>query len=156
MSSQKSKQQRLEFCVGLFVVLGIIALAYLSVRVARNEFTARGGYEVQAVFANCNGLRNGSPILIAGVEVGRVKTIALQDYEAQVTLLIQPGVALQKDAIASIRTKGLIGEKYVEITPGGADQNIPPGGRLRDTEPAMDMEALISKFIQGGLSKPAN
>lgn len=135
------------------MALGLLSLAILSIRIARNEFSSAGGYEVKAVFTNGNGIRAGSPILIAGVEVGRVKQIALQDYEAQVTLLIQPGVVLQKDAIASIKTKGLIGEKYIEITPGGGDP-VAPGGLLRDTEPAMDLEGIISKFVQGNVSKP--
>jgi len=152
------KKQRFEFFVGLFMAIGILCLAFLSIRIARNELFAAGGYEVQAVFTNCNGLRDGSAIMIAGVEVGRVKAITLEDYEAKVTLMLQHGVALQKDAIASIRTKGLIGEKYVEITPGAADQMVPPGGILHGTEPAMDLEGLISKFVQGNLSttKPAN
>ena len=153
------KKQRFEFFVGLFMALGILCLAFLSIRIARNELFTAGGYEVQAVFNNCNGLRSGSTIMIAGVEVGRVKAITLEDYEAKVTLMLQRGVALQKDAIASIRTKGLIGEKYIEITPGAADQMVSPGGTLHNTEPAMDLEGLISKFVQGNLStpsKPAN
>ena len=148
------KTQKFEFFVGLFMALGILCLAFLSIRIARNELFAASGYEVQAVFTNCNGLRSGSPIMIAGVEIGRVKAITLEDYEAKVVLMLQRGVALQKDAIASIRTKGLIGEKYVEITPGAADQMVPPGGVLHGTEPAMDLEGLISKFVQGNLSTP--
>ncbi|MDD5350687.1 MAG: outer membrane lipid asymmetry maintenance protein MlaD [Chthoniobacteraceae bacterium] len=150
-------QRKFEFFVGLFMALGILSLAYLSIRIARNDLFTDRGYDIQAVFANCNGLRAGSSIMIAGVEIGRVKQIALQDYEAKITFQIQHGVALQKDAIASIKTKGLIGEKYIEITPGAAEQNIPEGGRLLSTEPAMDIEGLISKFVQGNLStKPAN
>ena len=149
-------KHKFEFFVGLFVAIGILCLAFLSVRIARNDFFAAGGYDVQAVFANCNGLRTGSAIMIAGVEIGRVKQIVLQDYEAKITMALQPSVALQKDAIAAIKTKGLIGEKYIEITPGAADQTVPPGGILHGTESAMDMEGLISKFVQGNLSKPAN
>ena len=151
------KKQRFEFFVGLFMAIGILCLAFLSIRIARNELFAADGYEVQAVFSNCNGLRTGSAIMIAGVEIGRVKQITLQDYEAKVVLMLQPGVGLQKDAIASIKTKGLIGEKYIEIAPGAADQMIPAGGTLHGTEPAMDLEGLISKFVQGNIStKPAN
>jgi len=150
------KNQKFEFFVGLFMGIGILCLAILSIRVARNDYLVEGGYDVQAVFTNCNGLRGGSTIMIAGVEVGRVKKITLQDYEAKVTMALQAGVILQKDAIASIRTKGLIGEKYIEITPGAADTTVPPGGTLHDTEPAMDIESLISKFVQGNLSKPSN
>ena len=147
---------KFEFFVGLFMALGILCAAFLSVRIARNEFSTSGGYAVQAVFSDCNGIRCGSPIMIAGVEIGRVQKIALQDYEANITLMIQAGVVLQKDAIASIKTKGMIGEKYIEITPGADDQSIPAGGRLRDTQPAMDLEGLISKYVQGNLSKPTN
>ena len=136
------KKQRFEFFVGLFVALGILCLAILSIR-------------MRAVFTNGTGIRSGSPILIAGVEVGRVEQIALKDYEAQVVLKIQPGIVLQKDSIASIKTKGLIGEKYIEITPGGAEQTLGPNGVIRDTEPAMDFEAIVSKFVQGNVSKPA-
>ena len=104
--------------------------------------------------AQRGGLRPGSPVAIAGVEVGRIKSIALEDYEAKITLSIHKDVALQKDAIASIKTKGLIGEKFIEITPGAEDDIIAPGGRLINTEPAMDIESLISKFIQGNISDP--
>jgi len=150
------KTQKLEFFVGLFMALGLLSLAYLSICIARNElFTARG-YEVKALFSNCTGLRIGSPIMIAGVEIGRVENITLKDYEANVLFIIKNGVVLQKDAIASIKTKGMIGEKFVEITPGASEQSIEPGGVLRDTEPAMDLEGVISKYVQGNLSKPAN
>jgi len=150
------KKHQFEFCVGLFMAIGILCMAFLSIRIARNELFVSRGYEVLAVFSNCSGIRSGSPILIAGVEIGRVKLITLQDYEAKVTMTIQAGVILQKDAIASIKTKGMIGEKYIEVTPGADDQPILDGGRLRDTQPAMDLEGLISKYVQGNLSKPAN
>ncbi len=142
--------------VGLFLAIGFVCLAYLSIRVARQEFFAPGGYEVQAHFSNCSGLRNGSSVMIAGVEIGRVKTITLQEYEARVVMAIQPGVALQKDVIASIKTKGLIGEKFIEMTPGADDAKIAAGGVIRNTEPAMDLEGLISKFVHGNLAKPSN
>jgi phospholipid/cholesterol/gamma-HCH transport system substrate-binding protein len=147
------KKTRLEFFVGLFFAIGALSLVFLSIKVARKELFGGAGYQVGATFSNCNGLRTGSAVMIAGVEVGRVKHITLQDYEARVVMLISPGVALQKDAIASIKTKGLIGEKYIDITPGGADEKIPAGGNIRDTEPAMDFEGLISKFVHGNLSK---
>src|ERR1041385_8638853 len=148
------KSSYLEFIVGVFLVIGILCLSYLSIKVARKEFFHAGGYEVQAVFSNCSGIRPGSPVMIAGVEIGRVRSIALQDYEARVSLLIQPGIALQKDAIASIKTKGLIGEKFIDVTPGGDPEKIQPGGTIHDTEPAMDMEGLISKYVHGSLSAP--
>jgi phospholipid/cholesterol/gamma-HCH transport system substrate-binding protein len=148
------KTTYLEFVVGVFLALGVLCLAFLSVKVARKDFFTSEGYEVQAVFSNCSGLRRGSPVMIAGVQIGQVKQISLQDYEAKVKMVLQSNVAIQKDAIASIKTKGLIGEKYIEISPGAADEKVAPGGIIRDTEPALDMEGLISKFVHGNVSRP--
>ena len=148
------KKAYLEFVVGLFLALGIGCLAWLSIKLAKKEFFARDGYEVQALFNNAGGLHAGTPVVIAGVEVGRVKSVGLEDYEAKVRLVMRRGVLLQKDTIASIKTKGLIGEKYIELTPGASDCPIKPGGVIRDTQPAMDLEALIGKYIQGNLAKP--
>jgi phospholipid/cholesterol/gamma-HCH transport system substrate-binding protein len=146
------KTSSLEFFVGLFLAIGMACLAFLSIKVARKEFFSSDGYEVHAIFTNCNGIRRGSPVMIAGVEVGRVKDIDLKDYEARVQLVVNSEVVLQKDAIASIKTKGLIGEKYIELSPGGSDEKIQPGGVIRDTEPAMDIEGLISKYVHGNLN----
>ncbi|MCL5098732.1 MAG: outer membrane lipid asymmetry maintenance protein MlaD [Candidatus Omnitrophica bacterium] len=149
------KKTYLEFVVGLFLVLGILCLAYLSIEVARKEFFAVGGYDVQAMFSNCGSLRSGSPVTIAGVDIGRVENIRLEDYEAKVVLRVQSGIVLQRDVIASIKTKGLIGEVYVAISPGASTETIKPGGTIFNTEPAMDLESLISKFVQGTLAKPS-
>ncbi|MBW2058200.1 MAG: outer membrane lipid asymmetry maintenance protein MlaD [Deltaproteobacteria bacterium] len=143
------KRFDLELSVGLFVIFGIICLGYLSVKLARMEIMGSKGYNLYAVFSNSGGLKAGSPVVIAGVEVGRVKSIALENYQARVILNISEGVEIQEDAIASIKTKGLIGEKYVEITPGGSAKIIPPGGRIRETQPSVDLEELISNFVFG-------
>jgi len=148
------KKTYLEFVVGLFLAIGIGCLAWLSIKLARKEFFARNGYELQASFSNGSGLRRGTPVVIAGVEIGRVASVGLEDYEAKVRLVVQPGVVLQGDTIASIKTKGLIGEKYIELTPGASEKTIQPGGVVRETQPAMDLEALIGKYIQGNLAKP--
>ena len=148
------KRAYLEFIVGLFLALGIGCLAWLSIKLARTEFFARHGYEVQAGFRDGGGLRRGTPVVIAGVDIGRVESIGLEDYEAKVRMMIRPGVVLQLDTIASIKTKGLIGEKYIELTPGGSDQIIKPGGVIRDTQSGLDLEGLIGKYIQGNLAKP--
>jgi phospholipid/cholesterol/gamma-HCH transport system substrate-binding protein len=148
------KNGYLEFIVGLFLAIGIACLAWLSIKVARREFFARNGYEVQAAFSNGGGLRRGTPVVIAGVEIGRVENVGLDDYEAKVRMLIQRGVVLQNDTIASVKTKGLIGEKYIELAPGASEKTIKPGGVIRETQPAMDLEALIGKYVQGNLPKP--
>jgi len=139
----------IELAVGVFLLVGIICLGYLSIRLGKMEVFGSRGYDIQAVFINSGGLKNGSDIVIAGVGVGRVKTITLENYQAQVVMNLPWDVKVQEDAIALIRTKGLIGEKYIEITPGGSDKLIPPGGKIRDTQPPVDLEELISKYIFG-------
>src|SRR3974390_2443571 len=140
------KKAYLELTVGLFLAIGIGCLARLSLALAREGFFASKGYEVQAAFSNGGGLRRGTPVVIAGVEIGRVESVGLADYEAKVRMMIQHGLVLQSDTIASIKTKGLIGEKYKKLPPGAADGPIKPGGVLRQTQSALDMEGLIGKY----------
>jgi len=143
------KRFDLELSVGLFIILGIICLGYLSIKLGRMEVLGNKGYELSALFSNGGGLKPGSSVVVAGVDVGRVKSITLEDYQARVVMNLPRGLRIQEDAIASIKTKGLIGEKYIEITPGGSENIIPPGGRIRETQPAVDLEELISNFVFG-------
>jgi phospholipid/cholesterol/gamma-HCH transport system substrate-binding protein len=143
------KKIDLELTVGLFIIAGIICLGYLSVKLGKMEMIRGNGYDTYALFSNTGGLRTGSPIVIAGVDVGRVKSILLDNYQARVVLHFTENVKIQEDAIASIKTKGLIGERYIEITPGGSEKIIEPGGRIRETQPAVDLEELISKYAFG-------
>jgi len=139
----------LEMAVGIFVLIGIFCLVYISIRLGRLEVIGGGYYTVYADFENAGGIKQGSSIEIAGVEVGKIKSIRLDNYQARVELSIEKNVKLQEDAIAAIRTKGLIGEKYVLITPGGSDRIIPAGGKIRETESAIDVEELVSKYVFG-------
>lgn len=141
----------LELCVGIFMILGIICLGYLSIKLGKLEVLGSNGYEVKAVFANAGGIKAGSTVVIAGVNVGRVKGVTLEDYQAKIVLDFPMDVKIQEDAIASIKTRGLIGDKYIEITPGGSDELIGPGGRIRDTQSAVDLEQLISNYVFGKL-----
>lgn len=143
------KRSALELGVGLFMLVGLVALGGMSVKLGRVDFLGNRGYVVSADFPSVGGLKAGSTIEIAGVEVGRVDRILLQDYQARVVMVIQPGIKLQEDSIASIKTKGLIGERYVRISPGGSDKIIPPNGRIREVEPPVDIEELLSKYIFG-------
>jgi len=136
-----------ELWVGLFVLAGIICLGYLSIKLGKMEFVGGKGYEVYAIFSNSGGIKTGSNIVLAGVEVGRIKNITLENYQAKIILSLHPNVKIQEDAIASIKTKGLVGEKYIEISPGGSEKFIPPGGKIRETQPPVDLEELISKFV---------
>ena len=145
------KRFNLEVIVGLFVILGLCALAYLSIRLGQLQIGQGNTYDLTAVFPTVAGLREGATVEIAGVQIGRVQHIKLTDYAAAVTLRIDKQVQLQEDAIASIRTRGLIGEKYVRVSPGGSDRLLTAGGRLREVEPPIDIETLIGHFIQGKL-----
>lgn len=145
------KKFDIEFAVGVFVLLGVLSLAYLSIQLGRLEIIGRGYYTVEAKFEKAGGIRTGASVEIAGVEVGKVKSIRLENYQAVVLMLISKDVKIQEDAIASIRTKGIIGEKFVQITPGGSDKIIADKGIIRETESAIDLEELLSKYIYGGI-----
>jgi len=141
----------LELTVGVFMVVGILCLGYLSIKLGKIEVWGRSGYEVYAIFSDVGGMRNGSPVVIAGVDVGQVKSIMLDDYEARVVLQINPGLEIHEDAVVSVKTRGLIGEKFIQISAGAAEAIIKPGGRIRQTESSVDIEALISKYAFGNL-----
>ena len=143
------RRSALDLGVGIFVIIGILALAWLSVKLGRVEFLGAQGYQVIADFPSVGGLKPGSSVEIAGVEIGRVESISLADYQARIRMRIRNDVKLQEDSIASIKTKGLIGEKYVRINPGGSDRLIPPNGRIREVEAPVDFEELLSKYIFG-------
>ena len=145
------KNLNLELAVGAFMVAGMLCLGYLSIHLGNVEVLGRRGYEVYAIFSDVGGLRSGSPVSIAGVDVGHVEGIRLEDDEARVILRIQPGLRIREDAVVSVKTSGLIGEKFVQISPGAAEEIIEPGGRIRQTESAVDIEALISKYAFGDL-----
>ena len=143
------KQLRLEAVVGLFVVVGLGCLAYLSIQLARVQFFGGNMYTLTAVFPTVSGLRNGASVEIAGVNVGHVQSVDLDGFDAVVTLRVHKGVELSKDAIVSIRTRGLIGEKYLRVSQGADDRTIQAGGRIREVEPPLDFEEMISQLIQG-------
>ena len=144
------KRSGVDLTVGVFVLVGLLALGWLSVKLGRVELLGGRGYALTADFPSVGGLKVGSSVEIAGVEIGRVDSITLdKDFQAQVRMTIRPDVKLQDDSIASIKTKGLIGERYIRINPGGSDRTIPPNGRIREVEPPVDFEELLSKYIFG-------
>ena len=113
------------------------------------DLLGRQGYVVYADFPTVGGLKSGAAVEIAGVPIGRVQSISLRDFQARVALRIDEAVKLQSDAIVSIKTKGLIGERFVQINPGGSDKLVPAGGRLTEVEAPVDLEELISKYVFG-------
>ncbi len=146
-------RKNVEFGVGIFVVAGILALAYLSINLGGLDIFDDGAYEVSARFTTATGLRRGASVEMAGVRVGRVSEISLDGEDAKITLRIDENLKLSRDSIASIRTKGVLGDKYVSISQGGSEKIIPPGGSIRETEPPVDIEKLIGDFIFGNVKK---
>jgi len=138
-----------EVVVGFFLLLGLLALGYLAVKLGKMEVVGSSGYTVQATFSNVAGLRVGTSVEIAGVDVGWVEGIRLKNYQAMVAFRIKDGVQLPEDSIASIRTKGLIGEQFVRISPGGAERNLQPGDEIKETEPPVDIMELIANYAFG-------
>jgi phospholipid/cholesterol/gamma-HCH transport system substrate-binding protein len=143
------KRSALDLAVGVFVLLGVLALGWLSVRLGKVDFFGGESYTVTADFPTTAGLKNGSSIEIAGVEVGRVTSIQLANYQARVVMSIRHGVKLTEDSIASIKTRGLIGEKFLQISPGGSERLIKPNGKITEVEPPIDLEELLSKYVFG-------
>jgi len=143
------KRLNIETAVGLFVLLGIACLAWLSIKLGKLEIVGGDYVPVHAEFASVSGLKKGVSVEIAGVDVGKVESITLDDYSADVLMKIRTGIKLPEDTIASIRTRGLIGDKYVSLSPGASERMIPPNGKIRDTESAVDIEQLIGEFIHG-------
>lgn len=136
-----------ETAVGVFFIIGFLCFAYLSVELGQLPLFGSDDYPLYARFNSVSGLKEGAVIEIAGVKVGKVGSIVLKDYQADVELLINKEVKVQEDAIASVRTQGIIGDKYIKISPGGSPDYIKPGGTVVDTESAVDIEELISKYI---------
>lgn len=143
------RREGLEFIVGIFIIAGIISLAFISTKYAKMEVVGDTGYQLIAIFPNIGGLKKGAQVEIAGVQIGRVKDITLDNYKARVIMTIQKTVQIPDDAIARIKTKGLLGEKYVDIMPGGSDIMLEQNQMIRDTQPPVDIEELISKFVFG-------
>ena len=143
------KRSALDLAVGVFVILGILALGWLSIRLGKVELWGGGNYMVTADFPSAGGLKTGSTIEIAGVQVGRVTGIRLDNFQARVYMSLDNSVKLTEDSIASIKTKGLIGEKFVQISPGGSDRVIKPNGKITEVEPPVDLEELLSKYVFG-------
>jgi phospholipid/cholesterol/gamma-HCH transport system substrate-binding protein len=129
-----------------FLLIGALSLIYLFTQLGEADF-GHSGYTIHAEFSNAGGLRPGSPVELAGVRVGQVTAIRLNGTRAEVSLKLLDGVPVQTDAIASILTKGLLGERYVTLSPGGSDELVKPGGKLRETMSPLDLPGLLSAYV---------
>lgn len=138
-----------ELAVGLFMIAGFLCFVYVSIKLGDITIFEEEQYTLQARFGSISGLKRGADVEIAGVKVGKVMDIALDgsQYEALVKLSLNSRFRIQEDSIASIRTAGVIGDKYISIAPGGSEEFLKQGDSIRDTESSVSLEELISKYI---------
>lgn len=147
------REKNLEFGVGLFMLVGLAGLAYLTLKLGAGDFVGSETYAVEARFVNTGGLNKGGSVTVAGVPVGRIEAIRLDpsDYSAIVEMRVVSSVRLPADTMASIRTSGLIGDKYIALAPGAEEEFLGPSSRIIMTESAVELESLISKMAFGGV-----
>ena len=146
--------KKLDFTVGVFVLVGLLTIVYMAVQIGGSRFLGSNTRVVEAVFSNIGGLSSGSNIMIAGVKVGTVGPITLDQerLKARVELRINSEIDLFFDATASIKTNGLIGDKYISIYPGDPSMGMDLEGPIVDTQSAIDIEGLISRFAFGDVT----
>lgn len=149
------KNTKLEISVGFFVLIGLAAVAYLTVKLGTGSLMGGDTYLIESRFANAGGIHAGSSVLMSGVTVGRVEGVRMDptDYSAIVTLRITSVLRLPTDSMASVKTSGLIGDKYVALSPGADEEYMAPGSRITMTESAVDLESLIGKMAFGAVDK---
>ena len=143
------KQSKIEIGVGIFMIIALVAISFIAIRLGDLSIFGTDQYQVIAKFTSASGLRTGAYVEAAGVRVGEVDNIAFDtdDYYAVVTLNIDNGVTISEDSIASIRTSGIIGDKFIKLTAGGLDIYLTDGMEIYETEPSINLEELISKYI---------
>jgi phospholipid/cholesterol/gamma-HCH transport system substrate-binding protein len=145
-----SRSPARDFSVGLFVLAGLAAIAYLSMSVGGFSFRRDGGLILYAAFDQTGGLKARAPVVISGVKVGQVDSIGLDaDYRARVEMALRKNLKLPIDTSASIVTAGLLGDRYISLQLGGDDKDLKSGDEIRFTESAILLERLIGKFIYG-------
>jgi len=137
--------------VGVFMLIGIACVGYLTIQLGKMQWLGDDFYSLDARFKSAAGLKSGSQVEIAGVQVGRVGAIQFDPNRqmALVRLKIQKNIILTDDVIASVKTSGLIGDRYIKLTPGGSDIVLKSGDQIIETESAIDFEELISKYVFG-------
>lgn len=147
---------KLEISVGLFVLGGFAALAYMSLTLGGVTWNEQR-YVISARFSSVGDLKTGNAVKLAGVPVGEVTRISLIEYAAETELSLQRSLELPDDTIASIQTAGLLGDAYVSLSPGASERTLNAGQRLARTEPAISISELLAKYAFGSLdSKPSS
>lgn len=149
------RQSSVELGVGIFVLLGVICVGYLTFRLGEVDVLGDKYYLLNARFTSVTGLKVGAQVEIAGVQVGQVDSIVLdpREHVALVRLKIKEAVLLSEDSIASVQTAGLLGDKFIQLSPGGSERQLKPGELIIETEPALDIESLVRKYAFGKVDK---
>ncbi|MGE5161026.1 MAG: outer membrane lipid asymmetry maintenance protein MlaD [Betaproteobacteria bacterium] len=148
----------IETLVGLFVLLGLLAIVFLALKAANlATFRVGGTYAVTAKFDNIGGLKVRAPVKSAGVTIGRVAAIALDtsSYQGTVTMELEQGIAFPSDTSAKILTSGLLGDQYIGLEPGGSEQNLKAGDQIKMTQSAVVLENLIGQFLYSKAAEPS-
>jgi phospholipid/cholesterol/gamma-HCH transport system substrate-binding protein len=149
------KKYSLETTVGIFIVIGLLCIGYMTIKFGKIRMFGGDYYILYARFTSVSGLRVDSPVEMGGIEIGRVEQLNVdQDKQMSVVKLrIEKGIKVYEDAVASIKTSGLIGDKLIKIDPGGGGDVLKPGGTITETNAALDIEELIGKYAFGDLTK---
>lgn len=145
------KKNNIEITVGLFIVGGFLAFVYLALNLGEVSFLKGGStYDIMAEFDNVAGVKRGASVQIAGVVVGDVSSIKLGEGDlAYLTLRLKNEIKLTEDTMASVKSQGIIGDKFIQLSPGGEEEYLAAGDVITDTESSLDIESLISKFAFG-------
>ena len=149
------KKYHHETVAGVFVLIGLLCVGYLTVQLGKVRLFGEDSYILHARFVSVSGLRVGNPVEMLGIEIGRVEGLEMDQktQTAVVKFRLNKGVKVFDDAIASIKTAGLIGDKFVSIDPGGGGEMLKPGGLITETESPVDIESLVKKFAFGEVKK---
>ncbi len=142
-------RKKIELYVGLFVLIGLFSVGYLVLVIGEFSFFQNNHYSIHGYFSSASGLKPGARVEIAGVEVGTVANIEIDTERlvAKVILHIQKNIEISEDSIASVKTSGIIGQKYIAVSPGGDDMMLEDGDEIYNTESTLDIESLIRKLI---------
>ncbi|MBU0463055.1 MAG: outer membrane lipid asymmetry maintenance protein MlaD [Proteobacteria bacterium] len=142
-------KRKIEFYVGLFVIIGILCTGYLFIVLGEISLVRDKQYPIYAFFTSVSGLKTGAKIEMVGVQIGNVSTVSIDKERllAKVEFRIDKNIELSEDVIASVKTSGIIGQKYIDILPGGSDIMLEPGEEIFNTESSLDIESLVRKFI---------
>ncbi|MBW2654861.1 MAG: outer membrane lipid asymmetry maintenance protein MlaD [Deltaproteobacteria bacterium] len=142
-------KRKIEFYVGLFVIIGLLCTGYLFAVLGEINFMRDKRYPLHAFFTSVSGLKTGARVEMAGVEIGVVSNVSIDKERllAKIDFRIDKNIELSEDIIASVKTSGIIGQKYIDILPGGSDIILEPGEEILLTESSLDIESLVRKFI---------